>query len=89
MMARDAQAVADDDTLRTLESVLGCLSVAVVALDRAARVVAGNSAFAHLQVQNGVSPTAGGEFIALLRPEDHGLFYAALETAAGNTRAGN
>ncbi|NWD56858.1 PAS domain S-box protein [Pseudomonas veronii] len=88
MMARDAQAVADDDTLRTLESVLGCLSIAVVALDRAARVVAGNPAFAHLQVQNGVSPAAGGEFVALLRPEDHGLFYAALETAAGNTRAG-
>jgi PAS domain S-box-containing protein len=87
-MARDTQAMVDDDTLRTLESVLGCLSVAVVALDRAARVVAGNPAFSHLQIQNGVSPAAGGEFISLLRSEDHGVFYAALEQAAGKTRAG-
>lgn len=87
-MARDTQAMVDDDTLRTLESVLGCLSVAVVALDRAARVVAGNPAFSHLQIHNGVSPTAGGEFIALLRSEDQGVFYAALEQAAGKTRVG-
>lgn len=87
-MAHDTLAMVDDDTLRTLESVLGCLSVAVVALDRAARVFAGNRAFSNLQIQNGVSPAAGGEFIALLRSEDHGVFYAALEQAAGKTRAG-
>lgn len=49
-MIRRAQATADDDRLRTLESVLGCLSVAVVALDRDARVVAVNPAFAHLHI---------------------------------------
>jgi PAS domain S-box-containing protein len=73
--------------LQTLESVLACLSGAVVALDRAARVVAGNPAFSHLQIQNGVRPATGCEFISLLRSEDHGLFYAALEKAAGKTRA--
>ncbi|WP_342309502.1 PAS domain S-box protein [Pseudomonas fluorescens] len=79
--------MADDEMLQTLESVLACLSGAVVALDRAARVVAGNPAFSHLQIQNGVRPATGCEFISLLRSEDHGLFYAALEKAAGKTRA--
>ena len=79
--------MADDEMLRTLESVLGCLSGAVVALDRAARVVTGNPAFSHLQIQNGVFPAVGGEFVSILRSEDHWLFYASMEKAAGKTRA--
>jgi len=79
--------MANEEMLQTLRSVLGCLSGAVVALDRAAQVVTGNSAFANLQVQNGVSPDAGSEFLSLLRSEDHWLFYAALEKADGTSPA--
>jgi PAS domain-containing protein len=87
-MIRRAQATADDDRLRTLESVLGCLSVAVVALDRDARVVAVNSAFAHLHIHKGVCPAVGSAFVSFLRPEDHRLFDAALEAgAAGKPHA--
>ncbi|WP_460136768.1 sensor histidine kinase [Pseudomonas sp. S1_E04] len=86
-MIREAQEVADDDMLRTLESVLDCLSGAVVVLDRAARVVMGNPAFTHLHIQHKVSPAASREFVSLLRPEDHGLFYAAQQKAAAGTRA--
>ncbi|KRP45842.1 PAS domain S-box-containing protein [Pseudomonas libanensis] len=86
-MNRHAQVMAEDEKLRTLESVLGCLSVAVAALDRAARVVTGNPAFSNLLVQNGVSAGIGGEFVSLLRAEDHWLFYLALEKAGANNRA--
>ena len=87
-MIRRAQATADDDRLRTLESVLGCLSVAVVALDCDARVVAVNSAFAHLHIHKGVCPAVGSAFVSFLRPEDHRLFDAALEAgAAGKPHA--
>ncbi|MFN3357357.1 MAG: PAS domain S-box protein, partial [Pseudomonas sp.] len=75
----------DDDSVRTLESVLVCLSGAVAALDRAGRVVTGNAAF--YQLHSGPGAGVGGEFVARLRPEDHWLFYLALEKAAGNGRA--
>ena len=86
-MNRHAQVMADDEKARTLESVLGCLSGAVAALDRAARVVMGNPAFSSLLVEDGVSPAVGCEFVSLLRAEDHWLFYLALEKAGANKRA--
>lgn len=86
-MIRHAQTVVDHDRLQTLESVLSCLSGAIVALDRAAKVVTGNAAFSNLLIQNGISPAAACEFVSLLRPEDHWLFFVALEKAVGNNRA--
>ncbi|WLH70893.1 PAS domain S-box protein [Pseudomonas sp. FP2309] len=80
-----APTLIDDDSVRTLESVLVCLSGAVAALDRAGRVVTGNAAF--YQLHSGPGAGVGGEFVARLRPEDHWLFYLALEKAAGNGRA--
>ncbi|MFL1417274.1 PAS domain S-box protein [Pseudomonas fildesensis] len=77
----------DDEMLKTLESVLCCLSGVVVVLDRAAGVVIGNPAFLDFQFQNAIFPDLGSEFLSLLRPEDHWLFYAALEKADGNSRA--
>lgn len=78
--------MADKEVLQTLKGVLACLSGAVVVLDRSALVVVGNPAFSALQLQHGVPPDAGAEFLALLRPEDYGLFYAALEKADGKSR---
>lgn len=86
-MNRHAQVMADEEEARTLESVLGCLSGAVAALDRAARVVTGNPAFSSLLVEDGVSSAVGCEFVSLLRAEDHWLFYLALEKAGTNNRA--
>lgn len=86
-MSPHAQVMADDEKVRTLESVLGCLSGAVAALDRAARVVTGNPAFSSLLVKNGVCFAGGCEFVSLLRAEDHWLFYLALEKARANNRA--
>ncbi|MGC6370940.1 PAS domain-containing sensor histidine kinase [Pseudomonas sp. K2I15] len=77
----------DDEMLKTLESVLCCLSGVVVVLDRAAAVVTGNSAFSDFQFQNAIFPDLDSEFLSLLRPEDHWLFYAALEKADGRSRA--
>lgn len=79
--------MADEGMLKTLESVLGCLSGVVVALDRDARVITGNPAFLEVQRQQAVCPDVAGEFLSLLRPEDHGLFYAAVKQAEGNERA--
>lgn len=70
--------MADEGMLKTLESVLGCLSGVVVALDRDARVITGNPAFLEVQRQQAVCPDVAGEFLSLLRPEDHGLFMLRL-----------
>lgn len=78
--------MADKEVLQTLKGVLACLSGAVVVLDRSALVVVGNPAFSALQLQHGVPPDAEVEFLSLLRPEDYGLFYAALEKADGKSR---
>ena len=78
--------MADKEVLQPLEGVLACLSGAVVVLDRSARVVVQGPAFSVLQRQHGVPADAAAEFLSLLRPEDYGLFYAALEKADGKSR---
>jgi len=76
----------DDETLKTLESVLCCLSGVVVVLDRSARVVTGNRAFSEMPFHKAVCPDSGSEFLALLQSEDHRRFYVALEEAGEKTR---
>lgn len=77
----------DDKTLNTLKSILCCLAGSVVVLDRSAGVVAGNSAFSDFQFRNSISTDRDSDFVALLRLEDHWLFYAALEKADAGSRA--
>lgn len=77
----------DDKTLNTLKSILCCLAGSVVVLDRSAGIVAGNSAFLDFQFRNSISTDRDSDFVALLRLEDHWLFYAALEKADAGSRA--